>query len=144
MANYTADQQALLVHLNAECARVDAWVAEDPKNRWSTKPVADLDFQAGIDIFSIEQYEHSCAVGTFIDVYKDINGIKPRWMMGELDSKSAEEIDRMIGRMVGDERAQELEWAEEDAHTLNDLAASLGQDVATIIRWQEQEEKEEW
>lgn len=147
MANYTADQQALLVYLQEECKRVEEWVAAAP-GRWSTTPVADIDFQAEWDIYSIAQYQHSCAMGSYIDVYKECNGIKPRWAYAQLADKSAEEIDRMTARMLGDERAQELEWAEEDAHALNNLSNELGKDVATILRWQQQEEslleKEEW
>lgn len=42
--------------------------------------VSDPAHWAGYGITTVYEYEHYMAANTYIDVYKEVNGIKPRWM----------------------------------------------------------------
>ena len=93
----TPSQIALQSHLAAEEARIKAWVAEDPENRWATCPpstteeVLDLAKQG---ITSVEEYELDSARNDLWEVYKDIHGISPRWL--NIWEMSMEQVKREL------------------------------------------------
>jgi hypothetical protein len=147
----TSDQIALVDYIEAKNAKTEAWVAEDPQNRWSTFLVSDAETLAEWGIFSIEDFKRSSAIDTFIDVYKDLNGIKPRWV--NFDSMTTEEINkenesmyRQLEESIEEERKwEEARYAEkarqdeirrqEEKKREEELAESLSVDVETLQRW---------
>lgn len=100
---YSAEQLALQAHIQAQNA--DAREAGA-----CLLPVDDLDHWASYDIFTIEQYEHYMASAAYIDIYKEINGIKPRWI--NFDAMSTEEIHAEISSMSKAQMQRQMELRE--------------------------------
>jgi hypothetical protein len=69
--------------ITAETERLQAWVAEDPKNRWVG--ISDADYEIELvekynpEIESPEQWDALRAWNEYYDAYKDVNDISPRW-----------------------------------------------------------------
>jgi hypothetical protein len=78
--NTTIDLAPLQAHLNAIRTRTEAWVAEDPQNRWACYPVDDAEFWANQGITTVEAFEHDSLVGQISDQYKGVNGFRPSHM----------------------------------------------------------------
>jgi hypothetical protein len=88
----TAATPELVAHIAAIVARTEAWIAEDPENRWATVPMpAERWAEQGIT--TVEQYRHSSAVDTYSDMYKDRFGIRPRMVWADF---TADQIEGMI------------------------------------------------
>lgn len=66
----------------------------------------DLEHWANMDVFNINQYEKHCIIGTYIDVYKEIHGIKPRWM--NFDNMSFQDISDDLDRMIKSEEEERI------------------------------------
>lgn len=102
---FTKEQLALQAHIEAENAlHADSYfsVCADPAH-W-----------AGYDITTIEQYEHYMAVEDYIDCYKSVHGIKPRWM--DFDSMTVADLS-VEADALNEEWQGQAEWqAEWDAH----------------------------
>lgn len=118
----TNDQIALQAHIERENdLRKDSFfsVASDPAH-W-----------AGYGITTIAQYEHYMAVEDYIDCFKSVNGIKPRWM--DFDSMTVAELTAEADALCEQYQGQ-AEWeAEHDAwldsvseenHRYNDMFRS--------------------
>lgn len=103
--SFTKDQLALQAHIEAENAlHADSYfsVCADPAH-W-----------AGYDITTIAQYDHYMAVEDYIDCYKSVNGIKPRWM--DFSEMTVAQI-RIEADALAEEWQGQAEWqAEWDAH----------------------------
>jgi hypothetical protein len=57
-----------------------------------------LDHWSRMDVFNVEQYKKLCVVESYIDIYKDINGIKPRWV--NFDAMSYEDVAKELDDMI--------------------------------------------
>ena len=105
MFAYTKEQKALQAHIEAENARnADSFfsVCADPAH-WLS-----------YDIYNIEQYEHYMAVEDYIDCFKSVHGIKPRWM--DFSEMTVAQI-RVEADALAEEWQGQAEWqAEWDAH----------------------------
>ena len=133
----TADQIALAAHLNSIKTRTLNWVAEDPDNRWACYPVQEVEFWAEQGINSVADYQRSATIENIIDTYKEIHGIKPRWM--SFDNMTQEELDSYLDGLYSAAKAEiDREEAEEKA-----TAAKVGVDLETYRRWMQQEEDRE-
>lgn len=73
--------------------------------------VSDPAHWAGYGITTVEQYEHYMAAETYIDMFKELNGIKPRWM--DFSQMTLAEIELDIARL-NEQWAGEAEWQAED------------------------------
>jgi len=99
--------QELADYLAARNAQSQAWVAEDPENRWASGVIEDLAFWAERGITTVEQYRFSAAVATYSDVFKSINGFRPRWK--DWSGATADEVEAEIEKMVEAEERRERE-----------------------------------
>lgn len=122
----TNDQKALLDHLTAIKVKTEAWVAEDPKNRWAAYPAIDLELWANLGITTVAQYEHHNLVCTAFEATRSAFGYKPSW--AGLDNMTNEALETEIAflseeckRQAEDERAEELahEKAVKEAMTVH-------------------------
>ena len=79
--------------------------------------VEDAEFWAGWGIHTAAELDHHLAASTYIDMYKEANGIKPRWM--DLDAYSTEELEQMIEELseemslLAQTDAFESDWAQD-------------------------------
>jgi len=104
--------QELADYIAAENAETRAWVAEDPENRWATTWAEDLEFWAGMGITTVEQFRRSNAIQAYSDLYKEMNGIRPRWM--DWTGATADEIETEVDKLFAvDAARQERERAEQ-------------------------------
>jgi hypothetical protein len=76
--NYTTDQLALQAFINAENEKFIEQAKSRGATGWAVH-VSDTAHWAEYDIFTIEQYQHFDAQSTHYDLFKEINGIRPRW-----------------------------------------------------------------
>ena len=123
---YSNEQIALKSHIERENAKTQLWIDADA-GRWATITVDSLDHWAENDVYTIAQYEHYQAVATHYDYYKDVNGIRPRWI--DYTDYSTSEIESMISALadqVEDEFAYDswLEDTAEENHRYNDMMNS--------------------
>ena len=133
MTQFTAEQLELQAHIQAENEKARAEGA-----LFTT--MEDLQQWAEYGVFNIEQYQHHSAVGTYIDVYKSINGIKPRWM--DFSQMTTEQIYADLDQMVQAEERWEREKQEAEKKLLaerkhnnryrpNNALAGLGELLST-------------
>jgi hypothetical protein len=94
----TNDQQNLLNHLNAIKTKTEAWVAEDPTNRWACYPVTDLAHWAAYGITTVEQFEHHSLVGEAFELTRSAFGYKPSW--AGLDGMTNEALKAEIASLA--------------------------------------------
>lgn len=69
--------------------------------------VSDPAHWAGYGITTVAQYEHYMAAETYIDMFKEANGIKPRWI--DFSQMTLAEIELDIARL-NEQWAGEAEW----------------------------------
>jgi hypothetical protein len=122
---FTADQIALQAHIEAKNAEALAWAAE-VEGRWTSTVVSDPAHWAEQGITTVAQYDHHMAAMTHYEVYRDIHGIKPRWI--DYDSMTTEEIEEELDEMSNG-AVREYEAAIEAA------IAAGAPDRETAIRW---------
>jgi uncharacterized protein YukE len=117
--SFTKDQLALQAHIEQENA-------EHADSYFSV--TADLDHWAEYDITTIAQYEHYMAVEDYIDCFKSVNGIKPRWM--DFDSMTVAQLrveaDALSEQWQGQaeyeaEHDAWLDSVEDENHKYNEL-----------------------
>lgn len=101
---------AYIAALNAES---QAWVAEDPENRWSSGVIDDLDFWAKQGITTVEEFRFSSAVSEYSDSYKEMYGIRPRWM--DFTGATAAEVEAEVGKLHAEREARRAHKAAEQA-----------------------------
>ena len=94
----------LQAHIEAKNAKTLEWVNEDPANRWAAVPVSDPEHWAEYGIYTVEQYEHHMAAMSLYDYYKDVHGIRPRWM--NFDEMSIEDIEAEFRALDREAEAQ--------------------------------------
>ena len=74
---FSQSQIELQAYIEAENAKVAAWVAEDVDNRFAGMPTSNPDHWAIYGIFTVEQYLFSMAKSNYSDSYKDVYGMRP-------------------------------------------------------------------
>jgi len=114
----TASERA--VEINAETR---AWIAAAP-GRGAGLLVEDEAHWARIGIHTAEELDHYLAAAEYVDLYKDIHGIKPRWV--DTRALTVAEINAMISALVDslDENEEDDEVVEPLTH--NPFAALKG------------------
>ena len=88
--------------------------AENAKHKDSFfSVVSDPAHWAGYGIYTVAEYEHHMAVESYIDFFKEVNGIKPRWM--DFSGVSTKEIYNMMDRLTAqwDGEKEWMTWCDE-------------------------------
>lgn len=69
----------LAAHLAALNAKTQAWVNEDPKNRWASGLTEDLAHWAEYGITTADQLDHYLLVSDVYELTRSVWGYKPHW-----------------------------------------------------------------
>lgn len=80
----------LVTHIQNLNAKTQAWINEDPKNRFATKLVEDLAHWAGYGVETVDQFDHFMAASDVYEVTKERYGYRPDW--NRLMAMSTEEL----------------------------------------------------
>lgn len=102
---------SLAAYLAERNAATLAWIAEDPDNRWAGLIVEDLDFWAGMGVYTVEDYKRHDLISLIWDMYKDVTGIRPRHM--DFDSMSLADLQQeadYLGSRIEAEIEAEAEY----------------------------------
>lgn len=94
----------LAEYLAEKNAKAAAWVAEDPENRWSSGYITDLAFWAEQGITTVAEFVRQELIGDIWDIYKSINGIRPRWI--NFNDMSDAELREMRDSLIDEGREQ--------------------------------------
>lgn len=128
--NYTADQIALKNHLEAINVAAEGRYSVDTSPEWWAK----------MDIFSVEDYERSDMISGISDLYKEVNGFRPRHF--DYDNMSFAQLQDIYESLIEEadlaaERAHaEALEAIEDYNKFIDSIIDMGAgDRETAIRW---------
>lgn len=101
----------LATYLNDIAAKTNAWVAEDPANRWAVYPVTDVAYWAEQGITTVDQFIRHSLVCEFSDAYKSARGFRPRY---DLSGYTNEQIEEMIRDLYAEAKADAEAEAEMD------------------------------
>jgi hypothetical protein len=69
----------LTLHIQKLNAKTQAWVAEDPENRWASFLVDDPAHWAEYKIFTVDQFDHYMAAIDLYEATREKYGYKPSW-----------------------------------------------------------------
>lgn len=113
----------LAQYLRSLNAKTEAWIAEDPTNRWAGLIVEDLSHWAEMGIHTVAQFKRYDLETLVWDMYKDAMGFRPRHidfssMTDEELQSEADSLGRMISRQIEEEKEWEemqIEYAYQDA-----------------------------
>lgn len=72
--------EELIKYIEAENAKSQAWMAEDSANRFAGVISTDPSHWEAYGITTVGQYRHYMTVESYIEMFKAVHGIKPRWM----------------------------------------------------------------
>lgn len=136
---YTNDQLALLAHLEAARDEILAWVEAAP-GRWAGYAPCDLDFWAEQGVMSIADYELHDMRSNIWDLYKDVHGIRPRWM--NFDEMSADELRATYDSLIEELQEQNARQAKAEAEAVERFEAKIAEligmgagDREGALRW---------
>ena len=111
-----------VAHAIAENALVNAQAKAEGWQMWSTMP-EDAEWYASMGYETAYDYELSCAQSTLSDVFKEINGWRPRGMY-RLEDMDLDAVQGEIDRLYADEDARQAYNAAEDARIVAAMAAT--------------------
>ena len=136
----------LTKHIEAENAKAQAWADEAP-GRYAGMVVTDESHWEGYGVTTVDQYEHYMLGETIINVYKDVHGMKPRWV--NFDDMTMLEMEDMLNGLRDDaaEQQKERDDALEEGivkfeESVSDLIESGAGDRETAIRWLREADKQ--
>lgn len=95
-------------HLKLQ-AHLNSIAAKDKASGNLFTIVTDLDHWIGYDVHSVAQFEHYEAESAYIEHYKDINNIKPRWI--DFSKLSTEKIYEELNTLLGIDNPSDIERA---------------------------------
>lgn len=84
----------LTAHIQKLNAKTQAWINEDPNNRWSGMLVDEPEHWAAYGVSTVEEFEHYMAATDYYESYKDKYGIRPNW--NQIFSMSTEKIKEQM------------------------------------------------
>jgi len=130
----------LTAHIKAENAKTAAWVAEDPDNRWAGMIVEDPAHWAEYGITTVAGYERHMMIETYVDLYKSVHGIKPRWV--NFDDMSDEELKQDYDNLLVALDEENARQAEAEKRAVKEFEALVESTIAcgagdrkTALRW---------
>jgi hypothetical protein len=65
-------------HIAALNAKAQAWIDEDPNNRWMCQYISDIGYWNSIGVHTVEDFERYELENTIWGVYKEVHGVRPR------------------------------------------------------------------
>lgn len=104
----------LAEHLKQLNAKTQAWVDEDPDNRWAGMYAEELSYWAEMGIETVAQFQRWEMESTIWELYKDVTGVRPRHM--DFKAMSDEELTSQYDYLLREMKAQEAREAEYVAH----------------------------
>lgn len=133
--------QELLTHIKNENAKIEAWVAEDPKNRWSGTYITDVEYWEERKVFTVADLERDELINYIYDGHKDAYGFRNRGY--DFDSMSMDELkaeaDRISDAVEAENKRMDEYYANNKAELekrIEDTMKNLGaSDRQTAIRW---------
>ena len=87
----TTSLSAYIASLNAATL---AWVAEDSANRFACTYTEDMSYWNEMGVFTVEDFQRNELESTAWDLYKSVNGIRPRWI--NFKEMSIKELEAFI------------------------------------------------
>ena len=118
-------------HIEAQNAKVEAWVAEAPESRWAGLMVSDPSHWDSYGITTVAQYDHYMATEAYNNAYKDQNGYSAGWI--DFGTLTTEEINIMLDALYEQGRVDDMteseiaaEWKPTPAPINNPFAKAFG------------------
>ena len=100
----------LAQYLRERNAATEAWVAEDPDNRWAGTYTEDLAHWAEIGVLTVRDFMRYEMETQYSDLYKDVCGFRPRVNLSEWTyEKLVDETDYLM-RELEQQASYEAEW----------------------------------
>lgn len=136
----TAEETLLISHIRQENAKLEAWVAEDPENRFAGMITDEIDHWRDYGIHSVEQYEKYMLAAEIVDSHKEAYGFKPSWShLMSLSMEELEEESRQVSAAAQaayeEEKSLEESAAEVFEARVKVIMDSGAGDRETAIRW---------
>ena len=132
----TSDELELIAFLKSEREETLAWVAEDPKNRFATLPIYEIEFLRERRYTSIPVYLRKQKELSYYEEYKSVYGVKPRWV--QFDFLTDAELDGMLEHLAEEAKEQQIYEAARNADELKketELCERFKVDTETLVRW---------
>ena len=102
--------KTLAQYLRERNAATEAWVAEDPDNRWAGTYTEDLAHWAEIGVLTVRDFMRYEMETQYSDLYKDVCGFRPRVNLSEWTyEKLVDETDYLM-RELEQQASYEAEW----------------------------------
>ena len=132
--------QELMAHIKAENEKTQAWVAEDPTNRWAGLYVEDEAHWIERGITTVEALERDNLATYIYEGHKDAFGVKGRHYNFEAMSleelkAEADYISRSVKEQMELEARMEKEAVERFEASIEEYMQMGAGDRATAIRW---------
>ena len=130
----------LMAHVKAENAKTQAWVAEDPKNRWAGLYPEDEAHWVERGITTVEALERDNLATYIYEGHKDAFGVKGRHYDFEAMSTDelraeADYISRSVKEQMELEANMEAEAKARYESSVREYLSMGAGDRATAIRW---------
>jgi hypothetical protein len=138
--------KTLLAHLESLNAEKQAWIDEDPTNRWTGMYTTDMDHWASMGIVTVEDFERDQLISSIWDAYKDAYGYRPRHLdfesmtMAELEAE-ADSVFAAADAQYEYEKAREAEDLTEFKALVQKTIELGAGDEETALRWLVQDEE---
>lgn len=134
--------KTLAQYLCERNAATEAWVAEDPANRWAGTYTEDLAHWAEIGVLTMRDFLRYEMETQYSDLYKDVYGCRPRvnlsewtyeklvdetdYLMRELENQAAYEAEYQVRQVEIDaeEERERLAWLAEQPEKIDYVAAN--------------------
>ena len=128
--------KSLAEYLRERNAATEAWVAEDPDNRWAGTYTEDLAHWAEIGVLTVRDFMRYEMETQYSDLYKDVCGFRPRVNLSEWTyEKLVDETDYLM-RELEHQASYEAEYlahcAEIDAEQERERLAWLAEQPEPI------------
>ena len=130
----------LMAHIKAENLKTQAWVAEDPKNRWAGLYPEDQSHWVERGITTVEALERDNLATYIYEGHKDAFGVKGRHYNFEAMSleelkAEADYISRSVREQMELEANMEKEAVARFEKAIAEYLAMGAEDRETAIRW---------
>ena len=133
-------------------AETQAWIDEDPTNRWAgfaPDPIEDAEFYAERNIHTIEDYHYDEMASTISDLAKDAYGT--RSACPNISGMSFEELSAAYDSMLEALKATNEREAEREKEAIVDFESKIAEliesgagDRATAVKWLWDAEEDEF
>jgi len=134
------DYTALIAHVDALNAKKEAWVAEDPDNRWAGLYVNDIDYFQDIGVSTPAEFDRFMDEETLYRSFRDIYNYRPS--MDWIRNLSDEELHNEFRRIAESAELQAAQEKESEERAFEEYESMIAQnlelgaaDRATAIRW---------